>query len=172
MIVHLTMQPMRNAILTIVVLLFTSSAFAADWPRWLGAQGDSVWRENGVISDIPRGGLKTKWETKLGLGYSGPSVADGKIYVMDYLRDSGDINNNAGAPDQLAGTERILCFDEKTGKLLWEHAYKRNYVVSYGSGPRSTPTVSDGKVYALGAEGDFFCLDADTGNVIWSKRFS
>ncbi|HCR29600.1 MAG TPA: hypothetical protein DIV79_06255 [Opitutae bacterium] len=45
-------------------------------------------------------------------------------------------------------------------------------MVSYGSGPRSTPTVSDGKVYALVAEGDLLCLDANSGKVIWSKRFS
>lgn len=131
-----------------------------------------MWRENRVISEIPQNGLKTKWETELGLAYSRPAVANGKVYVMDYLRESGDIANYAGAPDQLSGTERVLCFDEQTGKFFWEHAYQRDYMVSYGSGPRSTPTVSDGKVYALVAEGDLLCLDANSGKVIWSKRFS
>ncbi len=166
------MYHMRFATLTTITLTLVSSAFAADWPRWLGEQGDSTWRENRVISDIPVGGLKTKWEAKLGLGYSGPAVANGKVYVMDYLRESGDIANNAGAPDQLSGTERVLCLDEKTGELIWEHAYQRDYMVSYGSGPRSTPNVSEGKTYALGAEGDLLCLDANSGKVIWSKRFS
>ena len=86
---------MRFATLTTITLTLVSSAFAADWPRWLGEQGDSTWRENRVISDIPVGGLKTKWEAKLGLGYSGPAVANGKVYVMDYLRESGDIANTA-----------------------------------------------------------------------------
>jgi outer membrane protein assembly factor BamB len=72
---------------------------------------------------------------------------------------------------ELAGRERILCLDAATGKLLWKHEYDCPYAISYASGPRCTPTVSGGKVYALGAEGNLTCLDAETGRVTWAKDF-
>jgi outer membrane protein assembly factor BamB len=68
-------------------------------------------------------------------------------------------------------SERVLCLDAKTGQEIWKHEYDCEYKVSYGSGPRCTPTVADGKVYALGAMGDLFCLNAVTGKPIWSKNF-
>lgn len=163
---------MKYTILSAIILLFTTNAHSADWPKWLGPNGDSVWREKGVITKIPTSGLRTKWESEVGLGYAGPAVSNGKVYLMDYVLESGDIANNAGAPDQLTGAERVLCFDAETGELLWKHTYDRSYSVSYGSGPRTTPTVVDGKVYTLGAEGDLFCFEADTGRVVWSKQFS
>jgi outer membrane protein assembly factor BamB len=72
---------------------------------------------------------------------------------------------------RIAGTERVLCLNEADGKILWQHEYDCPYTVSYASGPRVTPCVSDGKVYTLGAEGDLFCLDTATGKVIWSRDF-
>ncbi len=163
---------MKIAPLISLSLTLPAIAHAADWPRWLGPDGDSTWRESGVITQIPETGLKTKWETDVGLGYSGPAVANGSVYVMDYLLESGEIANNAGAPDALAGVERVSSFNAATGELNWQHSYPRDYLVSYGSGPRSTPTVAGGKVYTLGAEGDLNCFEADTGRIIWSKRFA
>ena len=163
-----------RVVLLISSLLLTallSHASADDWPRWLGPGGDSVWSETGIVNEFPERGLKVKWRTPIGLGYSGPAVANGKLYVMDYQRESGEINNNPGGRTKLSGKERVVCFDTTTGKLLWQHAYDRPYELSYPSGPRCTPTVSDGRVYALGAQGNLWCLDADTGKVLWSKDF-
>jgi outer membrane protein assembly factor BamB len=69
------------------------------------------------------------------------------------------------------GSERVLCLDEKTGKILWKHQYDCSYAVSYPAGPRATPLVHGGKVYTLGTMGDLLCLDARSGEVIWSKNF-
>ena len=66
----------------------------------------------------------------------------------------------------------MLCLDEATGKELWKHEYPVKYTISYPAGPRCTPTVADGKVYTLGAEGNLFCFDADTGDVLWSNDFN
>src|SRR5262249_12627882 len=55
------------------------------------------------------------------------------------------------------------------GKLLWKHEYECAYQISYPGGPRCTPAVHDGKVYALGAMGHLCCLDAATGRPAWSK---
>jgi outer membrane protein assembly factor BamB len=90
---------------------------------------------------------------------------------MDYVRRSGEVKNNPGGRDRLEGTERLLCLAADTGQQLWKHEYDRPYNFSYAGGPRCTPTVNDGKVYALGAEGNLWCLDADSGRVVWSKDF-
>ena len=97
------------------------------------------------------------------MGYAGPAVADGRIYVMDYLRESGEMTNNPGKRDKLTGKERVLCLDAKTGTLIWKHEYAREYNLSYPGGPRCTPTVVGGKVYAFGAEGNLWCLDTRDG---------
>jgi outer membrane protein assembly factor BamB len=146
-----------------------STAAAADWPQWLGPDRASVWREEGIVKSFPDDGLKVKWRTPVGLGYSGPAVADGMVYVMDYALKSGKIENSPGARGKLEGQERVVCFDAQTGEMLWKHAYDRPYELSYPSGPRCTPTVNNGRVYALGGHGDLSCLDATTGDVIWKK---
>ncbi len=144
-------------------------AVADDWPQWLGPQRDAVWRETGIVRSFPNNELPVRWRVPVGLGYAGPAVADGKVFVMDYAKRSGDLANNPGGTTALEGQERVLCFSAATGQRLWEHAYDRPYKISYASGPRCTPTVADGKVYALGAEGNLTCLDAETGNVIWTR---
>jgi outer membrane protein assembly factor BamB len=69
------------------------------------------------------------------------------------------------------GKERVTCFDATSGKQLWQHSYPCTYRMSYPCGPRATPVVHKGKVYALGAMGDLFCLDAKSGKEIWAKNF-
>ncbi|HJN82352.1 MAG: PQQ-binding-like beta-propeller repeat protein, partial [Verrucomicrobiota bacterium] len=63
---------------------------AEDWPQWLGTNRDADWREEGIIDRFPEGGPTLRWQTKLGAGYSGPAVADGKVFVMDRLAGEGD----------------------------------------------------------------------------------
>lgn len=144
---------------------------AEDWPSWLGQNGDAVLNDDGFVTVIPEGGLKTKWEASVNLGYSGPSVAEGKVFLMDYIRSNGEITNRASWSDKLTGLERVVCFDEASGDELWVYSYDRPYEMSYAGGPRCTPIYSEGKVYALGAEGDLHCLDAETGANVWSKNF-
>ena len=91
---------------------------------------------------------------------------------MDYLRDTGEMTNNAGTRDQLTGVERVICVDAETGEQVWEFEYPCTYKISYPGGPRCSPVVADGKVYALGAEGDLHVLEADSGKPIWSKNFN
>ena len=63
--------------------------------------------------------------------------------------------------DKPKDVERVLCFDAKTGKKLWEHAYPCVYSgVSYPSGPRASVTIHDGRAYSLGTMGHFASLDA------------
>ena len=79
------------------------------------------------------------------------SVADGRVITM------GD------GPDGA----RVLAFD-LSGKPLWQSETIGKPGGNY-PGTRCTPTIADGRVYALGQFGDFVCLDAMTGKVLWSK---
>jgi len=155
----------------VVTASIPSNTFAADWPQWLGPRRDSIWREDGMIQRIPEGGLDVKWRVPVGWGYAGPAVSNGRVYLMDYIHKSGTVTNSSGSRDRLDGVERILCLDAASGAVHWKHEYQRTYNISYPKGPRCTPTVADGKVYALGAEGDLHCLNAQSGMVVWKKDF-
>ena len=159
------------ALTALLVMTFFSTARADDWPQWLGPRRDSIWREPGLATAIPAAGLPVKWRVPVAGGYSGPAVADGRVYVMDYVAREGELVNGPNDRTLRAGTERLLCLNAATGRLLWKHEYDCPYSISYASGPRCTPTVADGRVYALGAEGNLACLDAATGRLLWSKDF-
>ena len=148
-------------------------AVADDWPQWMGPNRDGAWAETGILEQFPKDGPKQLWRVPISAGYAGPAVADGKVYVFDRVlaKDAKNPDDPFNAKDKVASTERVLCLDAKTGKEKWKHEYDCPYQISYPSGPRCTPTVHGGKVYALGAMGDLFCLDANTGKVVWSKNF-
>ena len=152
--------------------LAAAVARADDWPQWLGPERDGVWRETGILEHFPPGGPKVRWRAPVGIGYAGPAVAAGRVYLMDRVLAEGVKNPASGfSRDPLDGKERVLCLDEATGKVLWKREYDCKYEVGYPAGPRATPTVVGGKVYTLGTMGDFLCLDAASGEVVWSKNF-
>ncbi len=157
------------------LVLFTTCLAAADWPQWLGPQRDSVWRETGILAKFPPGGPKVLWRAPVAAGYSGPAVANGRVYLTDRVLAEGVQNPkptfSTRPKNAIPGTERVLCFDASSGKQLWKHEYDCPYTIDYPLGPRTTPVVHEGKVYTLGAEGNLFCLDADTGRPIWSRDF-
>lgn len=145
---------------------------ADDWPQWGGPKRDGVWRETGIVDTFPTDGLKVAWRKPVGLGYAGPAVADGRVFVTDRMLDAGQQNPaSAFSRDKVKGNERVFCLDEKTGKELWKHEYPCEYAISYAAGPRCTPTVDGDRVYTLGAMGDLFCFDVKTGKTLWSKNF-
>src|SRR5687768_8596389 len=140
-------------------LLVPPVLHADDWPQWLGPQRDGEWREKGILEKFPADGVKVRWRVPIGGGYSGPAVANGRVYVLDRQLAPGTSQpSNAFSRGEIAGTERVLCLEETTGKIVWQHAYDCTYTVSYASGPRATPIIHEGKVYTLGAEGNLHCL--------------
>jgi outer membrane protein assembly factor BamB len=145
---------------------------AEDWPQWLGPQRDGVWRETGILEKFPTGGPKERWRMPIGGGYSGPAAADGRVYVSDRALAEGAKNpDNPFQTSSVGGEERLWCFNEPDGKVLWMKSYPCVYKLSYAAGPRATPTVGGGKVYFLGAMGDLHCYDAKTGDDVWAKNF-
>ncbi len=154
---------------------FTNNSFAEDWPQWLGSSRDGVWHETGIITEIPEGGPPVKWRMPIGPGYTGPSVSEGRLFVMDRPENT-ELTDEARAEmkktGMLPGGERVLCLDVKTGETLWEHVYDCPYRISYPSGPRCTPTIDGEYAYTLGAMGDLYCLRVKDGEVVWHTRFS
>lgn len=146
-------------ILILISFFFFSSlnVFAQDWPDWRGENRDGVWNETGIVEKFDSDALKHKWSVEIGSGYSGPTVANGKVYVTDRIEEPKKI-------------ERVLCFDEQTGKRIWTYEYECDYIgVGYPAGPRASVVINNGKAYSLGTMGNFFCINAETGKVLWQK---
>ena len=120
---------LRRACIVFSISLATimSSLRADDWPEWRGKGRGGVWNEAGIVEKFPGSGLKIAWRTPIRGGYSGPSVADGRVFVTDFL-----------PTEKKAGIERALCLDEKTGKILWSTEWQADYAgISYETGPRN-----------------------------------
>lgn len=148
---------LKRLFVLLSVLAAETSVTADDWPQWRGPERDGVWRESGIIEkfDLPR--LDLLWRAEIGSGYSGPTVAENRVYVTDRLPE----------PTQV---ERVHCFDAATGKNIWTHSYDCAYRnVSYVAGPRASVLVDDGRAYSLGTMGHLFCFDAARGRVLWQK---
>ena len=167
------MSVRKTLLLAFALLVAPVAARADDWPQWMGPKRDNVWREDGILDTFPKDGPKVVWRAPVAGGYAGPAVSGGKVYVADRLLAKGAANPDDPFDNKtkVNSTERVLCLDAKTGKEIWKHEYPCVYQISYPAGPRCTPTVHAGKVYTLGAMGNFICLEADTGKVLWEKDF-
>lgn len=111
-----------------------------------------------------------RWRVPVGGGYSGPAVAAGRVFLLDRQLATGASNpKDPFQRGEIPGSERVLCFDAASGKILWQHEYPCSYTISYAAGPRATPTVDGSRVHALGAEGNLTCLDVADGKVLWSR---
>jgi len=162
-----------RCVLVVVSCLWARTTPVDDWPQWLGPKRDGVWRETGILERFSAEGPKVRWRVPVGAGYSGPAVSQGRVYLMDRqlkpgAPGQGDPFNRA----RIDGNERVLCLNEKDGKLIWSKEYDCPYSISYAAGPRATPLVDGGKVYTLGAEGNLFCFDAESGKQIWTVDFN
>ena len=147
----------------LVLNYFVFPVFGEDWPEWRGKGRLGIWSETEILREFPKSGLKVKWRHRLGSGYSGPAVSNGLVFVADFLPKTGN-----------DGTERLMALDEKTGRHIWTHSWKVNYVGlarSYALGPRATPTVDGDRVYAIGAKGSLICLNSVDGQLVWKKNF-
>lgn len=157
-----------RTLLALPVVILSSIAVADDWPQWMGPQRDNVWRETGILQRFPASGPKILWRTPIAGGYAGPAVADGRVFVTDYVtKDNVKVDNFQR--EKFTGTERVHCLDEASGKILWTHEYPVTYSVSYPAGPRCTPCVDGDLVFTLGTEGHLFCFDIASGKVVWSR---
>lgn len=94
------------------------------------------------------------WRRPIGLGWSSFAVVGGQAWTQEQVGDD----------------ERVICINVATGKTLWSHSERTRFSEwQGGDGPRATPTVQDGRVYAMGGTGILLCLDAATGRLVWRR---
>ncbi len=144
--------------LVLVAGVLVHPVLADEWPQWRGPRRDGVWREKGITNQLDGERLSLKWSVPIGSGYTGPTVADGRVYVMDRVESPRP-------------AERVLCLDRKTGEEIWVHKYACPYEeFSHQAGPRASVLIEGDRAYSLGATGRLYCLDAATGKVRWHKN--
>ena len=145
---------LSKKIISVAMMCVSAVVFAADWPNWRGPNYDGISTEtdwNPKALENP----EITWTAEIGTGFSSVSVANGKAYTV------GNVNKE---------TDVVYCFDALTDKELWRHEYPEPLAPkNYEGGASATPTINDGKVYTLSKKGVAFCLDADSGDVIWEK---
>jgi outer membrane protein assembly factor BamB len=122
-----------------------------DWPQWRGPERLGVWQEGPEVEHLHPGMIEQLWVTDIGPGYNGPTLAQGRVYVMDYVR----------------GREQVHCFSARDGQKIWSFSYPVTYTVGYPTGPRASVLVRDGKAYSFGTMGHLFCFDSESGRVLW-----
>ena len=129
-------------------------AQAADVPQFFGPARDGVVREAGLARDWTATPPRELWRQPIGSGWSAFAVVGGRAFTQE----------------QRGEEELVTCYELLTGRLLWAHAdHARFHEWQGGAGPRATPTVGGGRVFALGATGILNCLDAETGRREWSR---
>jgi PQQ-like domain len=134
----------------------SGSAYSQDWPQWRGPNRDGKAVGFQVPGTWPKQ-LALKWKVPVGDGVATPALVGDKLFVLA----------------RQGGNEIIQCLDAGTGKEVWQDKYEASAVTgpaSGFSGPRSSPTVSDGKVATLGVQGTLSCLDAATGKLAWRNQ--
>ena len=147
-----------RSIVAAVVLAASISADAqrspAEWPTWRGANRDGHSPDTGLLRQWPEGGPRLAMTVKnVGAGFSSVAVSGGRIYTM------GDRH----------GAQYLIAFNDSDGRELWSLRVGPEWDDEM-PGPRATPTVSNGMVYAIGTEGDLVAADAATGRERWRRN--
>ena len=127
------------------------------WPQWRGAN-----RDGAATFIIPKAWpekLTLKWKVDVGTGYAAPITVGDRVFA--FSRQGED--------------EVMRALEAATGKTIWETKYNASYkpnpaaTRTHGTGPKSTPTFADGRLYTLGMTGTVTAFDAATGKQLWQK---
>ena len=137
--------------LTLMLVLTAITSTAADWPRFHGPNNDNISPDTGLLESWPENGPERIWETSgIGEGYSSVAIVNGTIYT------AGEIEGDC-----------VISALDADGQILWQRSNGEARAKSY-PGTRSTPTIHEGLLYHLSANGNLICLKAETGDVVWN----
>jgi outer membrane protein assembly factor BamB len=125
-----------------------------DWPQFLGPDRNGVSMQTGIFRTWPEQGPEVLWIAEVGIGFGGPVIKDGRIYLLDRDDAVGD---------------KIRCLNLSDGKELWSFSYNAPGSVMF-PGSRSVPVVDSSFVYSCGPYGDLYCIDINTHKPVWNKN--
>ena len=132
----------------------SGSWVAADWPQFRGADRSGRSQETNLLQTWKGSGPEQAWLSEdIGLGYSGPAIVDGKVFVLGTKKRD----------------EYLFCLDEESGKILWSTEIANLLTNNWGDGPRGTPAVDGDRVYAMSGQGTLVCAAVADGKVLWRK---
>jgi outer membrane protein assembly factor BamB len=137
---------------TVLLMMIAAAAFAGEeWPQFHGPNRNNVSTETGLMRNWPEGGPPRIHEVSgLGEGYSSVAIAGGRIYTTGAVEDAC-----------------VITALDMTGEKLWTRKNGEAWGRSY-PGTRSTPTIHDGLLYHLSGNGNMLCLEAESGETVWS----
>ena len=135
-----------------ILFVGAGAARAADWPQFLGPNRNGT-TTNRIAASFPKEGPARLWRRKVGQGFSGPVIVEGKVLLFHR------VDNEA----------LLEAFSAKTGEPVWRCSTPTAYVDDFGfdEGPRAVPAVSDGRVFLFGADGHLIGVSLADGKKLW-----
>lgn len=133
----------------------TASDITADWPQWRGPQRTGHAAPGQRAPERLGTDLKPQWKVAAGSGFAGLVIAQGTLVV--FAEDGRD--------------EVVIALDSATGRERWRTPVGPRFEDEWGAGPRSTPLIDGGHVYAQSCVGEFSCLRLADGTRVWSTSF-
>jgi outer membrane protein assembly factor BamB len=144
----------RRTFFLLTCFIAISSACAQDWPQYLGPNRNSTSTQKDLLRSWPQQGPEVLWTVNVGIGFGGPVVKEGKVYLLDRDDKAGD---------------NLRCFDLSTGKELWNFSYEAPGSVMF-PGSRSVPALDGNRIYSCGPYGNLYCIDINTHKPVWNKN--
>jgi outer membrane protein assembly factor BamB len=126
---------------------------AGDWPCFRGSNRDGVIPGVTIAADWNTNPPKLLWRHRVGPAWSSVIVVGDRLFTQE----------------QRGEMETVVCYEASTGREVWVHGDRARFTETVsGAGPRATPTFAGGRLFTQGATGIVNCLDAATGQCIWS----
>jgi outer membrane protein assembly factor BamB len=148
------MKQMKIHVTLVMLMAGMVNIIAQDWPQYLGPNRNSLSDQKGILRSWPQKGPEVLWTAEVGIGFGGPVVKDGKVYLLDRDDKIGD---------------RLKCFDLSSGKELWSFGYEAPGSVMF-PGSRSVPAIDGNRIYTCGPYGNLYCIDINTHKPVWNKN--
>ncbi len=146
------MSLQRSTLPILLFFMMVSCTDKKELSQWRGPDRDGKYPQTGLLKQWPDDGPDMLWSFEgLGAGHGSVSIAEDQLFLL-------------GMPDTIGV---IYCFDLK-GNLIWQKDYGLEWYANY-TGPRSTPTITDGLLYFISGQGVVFCMDTNNGEVLWSR---
>jgi outer membrane protein assembly factor BamB len=154
---------MRRRSPLLLALLLGAAATASqsqEWPQWRGPQRNGQLAANVLPERWPQT-IEKAWSVEVGVGHSSPLATGDRAYVFTRVEDQ----------------ETVSALALESGEVIWRRSYLAPYKMSsaarsHGPGPKSTPVLSDGRLFTLGISGILSSFDAATGKLLWRREFS